>query len=184
MEPDLHFRFGVGSMHAQPGSSHQTKTLRSPAPGETRSANVVLSNVAGEPGTILLVENERFVRQAAAQILMAAGYDVLKARNAGEARREFARSSDRIQLLIADVVLPGASGCELWRELCAIRTELRTVFISGYPEITLASSETDRVLYLPKPFAAESLLAKVRQAFGTFLCEDASEKAAAAAFGM
>jgi len=172
-------------MSLQPGSGGRPpQALPLPSPQRTSTGKVPSDDGSGEPTTILLVENERFVRQAAAQVLAAAGYNVLKARNAGEARRAIAGNAERIRLLIADVVLPGTSGCELWRELCAIRTEMRTIFVSGYPEITVTSTETDGVFYLAKPFTAECLLSKVRNAFATSTREETTQKMAAAASGV
>jgi two-component system cell cycle sensor histidine kinase/response regulator CckA len=121
--------------------------------------------VAIKPCNILLVEDERFVREVAAEILINAGYRVLKARNAGEAIKVFRRAHEPIDLLITDVVLPGKNGCGLSDELETECPELKTIFISGYPENAVnVNIKSKRVTYLAKPFSVGSLTAKVREA--------------------
>jgi two-component system cell cycle sensor histidine kinase/response regulator CckA len=115
--------------------------------------------------TILLVEDERFVRDVAAEILEASGYRVLKARSASEGIKVFRRTGRTLDLLITDVVLPGKNGCGLSEELEVECPELRTIFISGYPEqVVKLEGKSNRVSYLAKPFSVESLTAKVREA--------------------
>ena len=116
-------------------------------------------------GTILLVEDEAFVREVTADILESAGYRVLKARNAAEALCVFRRYRRIVQLLLTDVVLPRRNGRDLANDLRAMCPTLRTIFISGYPEnaVTKQGLPDDHMFYLPKPFSLESLTRKVRQ---------------------
>jgi len=65
------------------------------------------------PETILLVEDEAFVRQAAAEALESAGYRLLIAGSAAEALEAYRRCFRPVDLLLADVVMPGLSGREL-----------------------------------------------------------------------
>ncbi|MFZ0286627.1 MAG: response regulator [Terriglobales bacterium] len=115
--------------------------------------------------TILVVEDDPFVRDAACDILENEGYRVLRARNAAEAQSAFRRQQGSVRLLLSDVVLPGQNGPGLAKDLRDIRPRLKTIFMSGYPEniVTRYDLTANEVLYLPKPFSAESLLAKVRQ---------------------
>jgi DNA-binding NtrC family response regulator len=116
--------------------------------------------------TVLLVENENFVRDVTGEILHSAGYRVLKARNAADAMRTFRQYRDEVQLLLTDVVMPGQNGFNLAHDLKAMSLGLRTIFISGYPEnsVTRKGLKQTGVFYLPKPFSAESLLRQVKQA--------------------
>lgn len=117
------------------------------------------------PDTILVVEDEAFVREAACDILESDGYRVLRARDASEALTAFRRQQGNVQLLLSDVVLPGQNGPQLARDLRAARPAMKAVFISGYPvdTVTRYGVTADQVCYLPKPFSAESLLGKVRE---------------------
>ena len=116
--------------------------------------------------TILLVEDEAFVRTVASEILRSAGYRVLTARNAADALRAFRRHINEVQLLLTDVVLPDRNGCALAIELMAGSSPVKTIFISGYPEnsITTKGLPHPGWFYLPKPFSAVLLLQKVEAA--------------------
>lgn len=115
-------------------------------------------------GSILLVEDENFVREVTAEILIAAGYSVLKARSAVEGVREFRQHRGEVELLVVDVVLPGKSGRDMAMELMKENPCLKTIFISGYPENT-ADRNKDflrNTIYLAKPFSLSSLMQTIR----------------------
>lgn len=113
--------------------------------------------------TILLVEDEAFVREVTQEVLKSAGYRVFTARNAMEAVAEYERMS-QMDLLLTDVVLPGESGRALARDLRSRQPSLAVLFVSGYAmqlsEIEVAQPAE---ACLPKPFSAAALLRKVRQ---------------------
>jgi CheY-like chemotaxis protein len=118
--------------------------------------------------TILVVEDEDFVREVTCEVLLSAGYLVLRARTASEAAGLFTRNGEKLQLLLTDVVLPGRSGQALAQELRAIAPRLKTIFISGYPknEISQQGLNDPGTFYLPKPFSAQMLLEAVETALG------------------
>ena len=115
-------------------------------------------------GTILLVEDEAFLREVTCEILESAGYRVLKTRSAAEAASAFRQYKAIVKLLLTDVVLPGQNGRDLANELRCICPELRIIFISGYPEnaVTRHGIQEDGMFYLPKPYSLQSLTRKVR----------------------
>ena len=123
------------------------------------------STVARERATIMLVEDEAFVREITGEILEAAGYRVLKTRNAVEALDTFRRCKHNVQLLLTDVVLPGRNGRDLASDLRNVSPSLRTIFISGYPEnaVTQSGVPKDGIFYLPKPFSTQSLTRIVKK---------------------
>jgi two-component system cell cycle sensor histidine kinase/response regulator CckA len=115
--------------------------------------------------TVLLVEDEAFVRNVAYEILRSAGYRVLSARNAADAVLAFRGHTGEVQLLITDVVLPDRNGRDLALELVAVSGSVKAIFISGYPEnsVTRKGIQYAGWSYLPKPFSAGSLLRKIRE---------------------
>jgi DNA-binding response OmpR family regulator len=115
--------------------------------------------------TILLVEDERFVRVAAAAVLKAAGYEVLVAKDALEATQLHSKRERTADLLVADVVLPGENGRKFARRLWREHPTLRVLLISGYPEQMRSENEWQ---CLAKPFSTGTLLAKVEQ---TLACD-------------
>jgi PleD family two-component response regulator len=82
-------------------------------------------------GTILLVENETFLRQVTCEILESAGYRVSQSRNAAEAISAFQEYKTIVRLLLTDVVLPGQNGRDLANDLRIVCPKLRIIFISG-----------------------------------------------------
>ena len=115
-------------------------------------------------GTILLVEDEAFLREVTCEILESAGYRVLKTRNAMEAAKAFRQYKTIVKLLLTDVVLPGQNGRDLANDLRAVCPSLKIIFISGYPEnvVTRDGIREDGMFYLPKPYSLQTLTRKVR----------------------
>jgi DNA-binding response OmpR family regulator len=115
--------------------------------------------------TILLVEDEAFVRKVACEVLYSAGYPVLLAKNAADAVQAFRDHSEEVRLLLTDVVLPDRSGCDLALELVNASPGVKAIFISGYPEnfITRKGLQNPEWSYLPKPFSAASLLQRIKE---------------------
>jgi two-component system, cell cycle sensor histidine kinase and response regulator CckA len=84
--------------------------------------------------TILLVEDEAFVRDVTQEVLEMCGYTVLTACDAAEGIRVFERHSGPVHLLVTDVVMPGMNGRELAGRLLLRCPNLKTIFISGYAD--------------------------------------------------
>ncbi len=121
-------------------------------------------NLPAVPGSILVVEDESFVREVTAEILQAVGYTVLKAKNAAEALSVFRDNQEHVALVVLDVVLPGKNGRVLARELTRLHPGLRVLFMSGYPENAVRGDKVTfgKTTYLPKPFSVAELMRKVR----------------------
>ena len=115
--------------------------------------------------TVLVVDDEEGLRTLARRLLQRQGYTVLIAANADEARRLFEQHRS-IDVLLTDVVLPGASGLELARQLVAQRPMLKVVYMSGYTADAIARQGVlnPGITFLSKPFNAEMLGRKIREA--------------------
>jgi len=116
----------------------------------------------GGAETILLVEDEAFVREVTGEVLRAAGYQVLSARYAVEARRAYEAHVGAVDLLLTDVILPGETGRALAARLRREIPELKILLISGYAQQMGLQAEGSEEC-LAKPFSAGVLLRKVRQ---------------------
>ena len=112
--------------------------------------------------TILLVEDETFVREVASEVLRSAGYRVLTAKNAAEAARTYDFESGEVDLLLTDVVLPGESGRALAERLRQASPRLKVLLITGYAK-QMRLEEVGTVACLAKPFSVGVLLGKVRE---------------------
>jgi two-component system, cell cycle sensor histidine kinase and response regulator CckA len=108
--------------------------------------------------TILLVDDQRSVRAAVKTVLERAGHAVLEAPS-GERAVEIARGHPGpIDLLLADVVMPGMNGFEVARSIRALRPGARVLFMSGHLQSGLAAEvAANEGSFLPKPFAAADL---------------------------
>jgi two-component system cell cycle sensor histidine kinase/response regulator CckA len=112
---------------------------------------------------ILLVEDEAFVRKATAEALESEGYQVMLACSATQALDQQSHF-EVVDLLLADVVMPGISGHELASEFLALRPEVRILLMSGYSEeLALWETSPYRREYLAKPFSIPTLLRRVRE---------------------
>ena len=88
---------------------------------------------------MLVVEDEDGLRELAKRLLQRQGYTVLVAANADEALRLF-EANQSIDVLLTDVVMPGASGPELTRQLVEQRPALRVIYMSGTRRTPLSST--------------------------------------------
>jgi PAS domain S-box-containing protein len=113
--------------------------------------------------TVLLVEDERMVRDLAKQVLIRHGYQVLTAENgqhALEVSREF---HGNIDLLVTDIVMAGMSGPDLARRLESTNRVTSVLYMSGYAGDAVLGTGESGVAFLQKPFTPAALTQKVRE---------------------
>ncbi len=115
--------------------------------------------------TVLVVEDSEELRELARRLLERQGYTVLLAANADEALRIFAENAS-IDVLLTDVVMPGASGPELTRQLIEQRPTLKVIYMSGYTEDAIVHHGVLKpgIAFLNKPFTSDILVRKIREA--------------------
>ena len=119
-------------------------------------------HLTGGSQTILIAEDDGAVRRFARHILQSHGYAVLDARDGDEALAIARGHAGPIDLLVADVVMPGLSGRDLAARLVAARPGVRVLYMSGYNETMISRSGLERgIVLLPKPFLPADLLQKV-----------------------
>jgi signal transduction histidine kinase len=134
------------------------------APLHEHSSLASTQRAAGSE-TILLVDDEEFVRRAAARVLRAAGYTVLEANNGAEAIALCERFEGSIDLLLTDMMMPGITGAQLAVWLRLTRSSARVLFTSGsLPAPNAGERHETSADILPKPFSTALLLDKVRSA--------------------
>jgi CheY-like chemotaxis protein len=138
-------------------------------PGEEEVAELAEKEVAylypsGGEETVLVVEDEKLVRNLVREILSQHGYKVLEASRGTEALEVSGRHKGPIHLLVSDVVMPGMTGPELARRLTALRPEMGVLFMSGYTDDAILHHGVlePGTEFLQKPFTAGSLGGKVR----------------------
>jgi two-component system cell cycle sensor histidine kinase/response regulator CckA len=112
--------------------------------------------------TVLLAEDNDQVAGLTASVLRGSGYSVLVARD-GPRAVEVGRGEPRLDLLVADLGLPGMSGHAVAERLLAARPGLKVLFISGEARPEGWAAELGGMPLLEKPFSPADLAQRVRQ---------------------
>jgi len=109
-------------------------------------------------GTILLVDDDKDLREFLYQHLLHCGHSVLQAGSGAEALERF-RGNPDIDLLLTDLVMPGLSGDQLAVQLVEKKPFLPVLFISGnsLSHIESAVPLIEGRNFLQKPFSLETL---------------------------
>ena len=110
--------------------------------------------------TILVVDDDRPLLELIEVILLRAGYDVLTASDGDEAL-QCARDTERIDLLLTDLEMPGMDGCELASRFAAFHPAAPVVFATT---LTRRIETTEPFTFLAKPFTTDELRGAVRRA--------------------
>ena len=115
------------------------------------------SQSASLQSTILVVDDEELYRRALERILLRTGHQVAMAADASEALR--VASSQRIDLVLCDIQMPGINGLELVRQLHELEPDLPCIVMTGYntPEKSVEALQAGAFWYLEKPFEQERL---------------------------
>jgi DNA-binding NtrC family response regulator len=119
----------------------------------------------GGSETVLVVEDDDFVRALTCKILKRYGYHALDAGGAESALAVSAGHEGPIGLILTDVVMPGMSAGEMAARIQDVRKETRILFMSGYAGGDIAVY--DGMLQpgsplIEKPFTPAELARKVR----------------------
>ena len=110
--------------------------------------------------TILIVDDDDYVRRSAARSLRRAGYAVVEACDGEAALRVIAETMP--DLMLTDVVMPGMDGRQLAERAMAKSPSLKVVFMSGYTEDEVVRRGV-RASLIQKPFSLAALTQKVRE---------------------
>lgn len=116
--------------------------------------------------SVLVVDDERFFREAIVEILVAAGFDCEACEDGEGALKLLAGRT--FSVAIVDVRLPGSDGVEVMRQLRAARHEMRVIMLSepSDQEEVLTALRSGACDYLAKPLHDEELLLSVQRAAG------------------
>jgi len=116
--------------------------------------------------TVLVVEDDEGVRQMAAGILSACGYDVLESASGADALRMLDAVGGRVHLMVTDIVMPGMSGRELVERVRDRWPGIRVLYSTGYSDdaIIRHGVQEGRETLVQKPYTSEALQRMVRGA--------------------
>src|SRR5438270_1105749 len=115
-----------------------------------------------ERATIMVVDDDPDVREVAVSSLESLGYHMLSAENGPAALDLLARIAP-VDLLIADMAMPGMNGVQLIRRARERQGDLRAMLVTGYADVA-AFAPADSDLVLQKPYRLERLAENVAEA--------------------
>jgi len=157
-------------VYSEPGLGTSVKIYlplpRAPGPEPVLPTPTPIVSLRGTE-TILLVEDEDSVRAVARHVLQRHGYAVIEVARA-EGALALADTSQAVDLLLTDIVMPGVGGRALAAQFAARRPGTRVLFMSGYPAAAIGRHQMlERGLaFLQKPFSAAALAQKAREVLG------------------
>lgn len=134
-------------------------------PGERVALDAGAADERLRPGsgeTVLLVDDDRPVRDVARRILERAGYRVLAVGSGADALALTDREGVVPDAVVTDIVMPGMNGYELARRLRERYPGVRVLLMTGYTDATPADQRVHSEI-LRKPFDAMTLVRRLRE---------------------
>jgi CheY-like chemotaxis protein len=157
---------GHVEMATSPGDGTTVRVVmpRARAGAEPPASSASTTTMPGRRERILLVENERAIRDYLLRSLIAEGYDVETASSGAEALSLCDSPRPAVDVVVADVHLPDLDGPSVASRVRAVWPSVGLVFISGDGEGLGAIAGREGVPVLAKPFTTAQLMTAVRSA--------------------
>lgn len=156
---------GVINVYSEIGIG-TTFNIYLPASDKTIAEEITLPDqIKKGTGTIMLIEDEERIIEAAGEILSLLGYTVIKAKSGKEAIETFKKKSKTIDLVILDMILPEMNGCEIYDHLKTIHPEVKVLLSTGYSINGMATEIMNKGCnaFIQKPFTIEKLSQKIHE---------------------
>jgi CheY-like chemotaxis protein len=159
------------------GHKGALKVYSTPGRGTTFKVLFPAASVGAQPPTprppkaprhgsamVLVIDDEVVVRRTAKSMLERFGYTVMSAEDGKQGVELFRALADKVSVVLLDMTMPVMSGEETFRELRAIKPNVRVVLSSGYNEVEAVRRFTGKGLagFLQKPYSATTLAEKVQ----------------------
>ncbi|MCB2212912.1 PAS domain S-box protein [bacterium] len=114
--------------------------------------------------TVLVAEDDGYVRSTVARILEHEGCRVILAENGLIGLEKYKSHRSEITCIISDIVMPEMEGLEMYEHIQKLGTDVPVLFTSGYSgRFTLDEITDNELAFLPKPFKRQELLEKLEQ---------------------
>ena len=148
------------------GSTFKVYLPRTDAEPQAKAVEAGGDTPRGDGERILLVEDEASLRELCEIVLSGLGYRVSAAGSGTEALRLVEEQRLEPNLVVTDVVMPGMSGTELAERLRRDRSDLKVLYMSGYPDDAIARHGIldPGIPFIQKPFTERALAVHVREA--------------------
>ncbi|MGD9182661.1 MAG: response regulator [Desulfobacterales bacterium] len=143
-----------------------TFTIYLPASGKEvqKEQKESIVTVSKGNGTILLIDDEEMIIKVGEELLQELGYKVLVARSGQGAIKLYKKNTDKIDLVIMDMIMPGMGGGETFDYLKEINPDIKVLLSSGYSINGQASEILERGCddFIQKPFNISQLSEKIQ----------------------
>lgn len=114
---------------------------------------------------ILVVDDEVVIRDLMYDVLSDKGYKVHTASDGVEGIKIFKKYSDKIDLVILDIIMPNMDGKEMFDQIKAINRDVKIIVISGYskPKVKESLQKSGVDGFIAKPFNITDMLQQIEQ---------------------
>jgi PAS domain S-box-containing protein len=132
---------------------------------EVKKEHSVKNEIIKGAGTILLVDDESLIIDVGKEMLNKLGYDVISAKSGKDAVEKLRKESERIDLVILDMIMPGMDGSQAFDRLRDIKPSLPVILSSGYS----LNGQANKIMkkgcngFIQKPFLIAQLSEKIKQ---------------------
>ena len=157
---------GAIDVESSPGQGTRVRVFFPACPLEPARSVAAPAPAPRGQGVVLVVDDEKNVLLSTDLLLRGFGFEVVVARDGAEAVDVFRARSAEIDVVLLDLTMPRMNGIETLRQLRSIAPGVRVILTSGYGEGPF-DDEPKRGegpdALLPKPYAAEHLLATIQR---------------------
>jgi len=125
-----------------------------------------LPSFANKNLTVLIADDEKYIRDLTSKMLNISGYKVHLARNGREAIEVFIKKKDEISCILMDLTMPELDGKEALTEIRKIDKDIPIIITSGYCEHDIISKFSDEKIsgFLQKPYNLEDIISAIENA--------------------
>jgi PAS domain S-box-containing protein len=115
-------------------------------------------------GKVLIIDDEKTVRELISDILESVSLDVTQAADGMDGIAAYVREQNEIDLVMLDLSMPGMSGDKVFQKLREINPEVKVILSSGYSEDDVEKKYSMVKVdgYIQKPFTTRTLIEKIR----------------------
>ena len=148
----------------------QSNTISATTPAHTGVPGVRIANPGGPLETVMVVDDDDFIRLLAERVLTAEGYRVVSARDGFEAMDILAKLGESVDVVVLDFVMPTMDGTQVLHALRKIVPNLPIIITSGFTENGGLRDLLSKGIcgFIPKPLARHKLLHSVRATIDEF----------------
>jgi len=113
--------------------------------------------------TVLVVDDIENMRFFLNEVLPMYGYSVICAEDGMDGLKKFRENKEKIHIMLLDIVMPKLNGIELFKEIKKLEPNTKVLFMSGYNDILDRNYLQDKIQFISKPFAINTLLKDMRE---------------------